>query len=131
MINLDTMKAYNDTTKTFIQLSSGALVFPLVIRTQVLELFRSDGNYGSTALILICISWFCFLLAIGAGALYQYAAVKFVEYHQNPNATHLPRPLSWICKGNGPGVAYGVMVAAFYIGAILVVLYSYIALFGR
>jgi len=43
MITLDTMKAYSDTTKTFIQLSSGALVLPLAIRTQVLTLFRVVG----------------------------------------------------------------------------------------
>jgi hypothetical protein len=76
MINLDTMKAYIDTTKTFIQLSSGALVLPLAIKAQVLNLFRSDGTYRPTALILICASWFCFLLAIGAGALYQFPQIK-------------------------------------------------------
>ncbi len=131
MINLETMKAYIDTTKTFIQLSSGGLVLPLAIKTQVLNLFRTDGTYNQIALILICVSWFCFLLAIGAGALYQYGAVKFVEEHDNPQATYVPSLLSCLVHGkNGPGPAYGVMLAAFYIGAILVVFYSFAALSG-
>ena len=130
MIDLETMKAYIDTSKTFIQLSSGGLVLPLVIRTQVLNLFRSDGTYRPTALILICASWVCFLLAIGAAVLYQYAAVKFVEYHENPKATYVPRMLAGLIQRSGPGVAYGVMVATFYVGAILAVLYSYAALRG-
>jgi hypothetical protein len=131
MINLDTMKAYIDTTKTYIQLSSGGLVLPLAIKTQVLNLFRSGGSYSGVVLGLIIVSWVCFLVAIAAAALYQYAAVKFVEYHQNRQATYVSGPLKRLIHSkNGPGVAYGVMFAAFYSGAILVVLYSLAAFCG-
>ena len=84
MTDLESIKAYIDTTKTFFQLSSGGLVLPLVLKAQVLNLFRTDGTCGLKALTLICASWVSFLLAIGAGARYQYAVVKFVEQRSVP-----------------------------------------------
>jgi hypothetical protein len=131
MTTLDTMKAYIDTTKTFIQLSSGGLVLPLAIRTQFLELFHTHSTFAPATLVLACASWLCFLVAIGAGALFQYAAVKFVEYEASPSTTHVPRVLNYLVREKGPGVAYGIMISAFYLGAILVVLYSFVFLGGK
>jgi hypothetical protein len=68
-----------------------------------------------------------FLAAIAAGTLYQYAAIKSVEYEAAPAETYVPRVLSYQIERRGPGVASGMMVIAFYMGAVFVVIYSFIA----
>lgn len=71
--------------------SSAGLALPMVIRSKVINLFRGAEHFNRLSLTFICISWVCFLSAIGTGALYQYVAVKFLEY-EGDNETSAHRP---------------------------------------
>jgi hypothetical protein len=61
--------------------------------------------------------WACFLLAVLAGAFYQYLATKYLE-----------REVDWEYyagwKWLQAGTVYGVMLIAFYGGAIIFTVYS-------
>jgi hypothetical protein len=124
---LEIIKAYIDSSKSFIQLSSAGLALPVVLHSQVLGLFRQTAGYNRLVLSFVLLSWLCFLASIAAGTLYQYAAIKSVEYEAAPTETYVPQVLSYLIERRGPGVAYGVMVIAFYLGAVFVVTYSFIA----
>jgi hypothetical protein len=124
----EVMKLYLNGSRVFIQLSSAGLLVPIVLPTDVVGIFGRDHALSLAERVVVFVSWAAFLMAIGAGALYQYAAVKFLEYKADQEGTHLPRPLKWLVLEAGPGVAYGIMVVAFYIGATAVVAYSSIAL---
>jgi len=123
---IEITKLYIDSAKSFVQLSSAGLALPVVLSSKILGLFRSTQQFNHFSLAFICLSWGCFLVAIGAGVLYQYAAVKFLEYEAD-NETYVPRALQSLVNDRGPGVAFGVMTVAFYAGAVSVVIYSLIA----
>lgn len=120
---MEIIKLYLDGAKSFVQLSSAGLALPVVLNSNVLGIFHTTPRFGYFQLVFICISWLCFLLAIAAGVLYQYAAVKFVEY-ESDSETYVPFALKPFVKGIGPGLAYGAMVLAFFVGAVSVVVYS-------
>jgi hypothetical protein len=126
---LELIKAYIDSTKTFVQLSSAGLLAPVVLKSNVIGLFQKGDQYSVFELTFVCLSWIFFLAAIGAAVLYQYVAIKFVEYHSEPSRTYVPRILETLVKVRGPGLAYGAMVVSFYGGAVTVVLYSFAAIF--
>jgi hypothetical protein len=93
----------------------------------VLGLFRQNAGYNRLVLSIVLLSWLCFLTCIGAGTLYQYAAIKSVEYESAATETYVSPVLKYLVERRGPGTAYGVMVIGFYIGAIFVVTYSFMA----
>lgn len=128
-MTLETTKLYIDGAKTFVQLSSAGLVLPIVLKSNVIGFFGRSDHSSSFELFVVCISWICFLVAIGAGVLYQYVAVKFIEYQSDPGGTYVPPVLGKLITFPGPGLAYGTMVVAFYAGAVSVVIYSLAALF--
>ena len=121
---LEIMSLYIDGAKGFVQLSSAGLVLPSVLKSNVIGFFGKADESGHLEMLFICVSWACFLVAIGTGILYQYVAVKFIEYEADPHGTYVPPALEGVVKVNGPGVIYGAMVVAFYVGAISVVAYS-------
>ncbi len=121
---------YISSAKSIIQLSSAGLVVPVVLKSKVLALFGQGKKMPTVALVFIIISWGMFLIAIGAGSLYEYAAIKYVEYRSDPKGTFVPRLLKPLVIERGPGIAYGLMIIAFYVGAIAVVVYSALALAG-
>jgi hypothetical protein len=121
MTDRELILAYVDGAKSFVQLSSAGLVVPVVLRSEVLGLL---GSHPSVVVFLLaCAVWLAFLTAIGAGLLYQYAAIKFLEYQSDPK-TFVPARLHDLVVVRGPGVAYGWMVVAFYAGALFLVFYS-------
>jgi hypothetical protein len=63
--------------------------------------------------------WVCFLVAIIAGAFYQYLAVKLLEETVDWQAYEV-----W--KWLEPGLVYGVMLASFYGGTIIFTIYAII-----
>src|SRR5262249_39582827 len=123
-VEIDILKNYIEGSKTFVQLSSAGLVLPLILRGDVAKLIGDIGKFTLSETIFISISWFLFLIAIGSGALYQYAVVKFMEYLLNPGV-YVRWPLTYLVKKSGPGLVYGAMVVSFYIGAICVVAYAF------
>ncbi|HET7234369.1 MAG TPA: hypothetical protein VFJ16_30425 [Longimicrobium sp.] len=121
---LNIINAYIDTAKTFIQLSSAALILPLIIQTKLLGLREGAPLFIGIERWAVFGSWIFFLIAIAAGATYQHYAVKFVEYNWRPDDTHVSSVQRPIILKHGPGIVYGVMVSAFYLGAICIVVYS-------
>jgi hypothetical protein len=65
--------------------------------------------------------WSCFLLAVVSGAFYQYLAVKYLEQHVN---WEFYKAWEWLQAGT----IYGVMLAAFYGGALIFTIYAIIRL---
>jgi hypothetical protein len=120
--DFEIVKAYIDTTKTIVQLSSAGLVLPLTLKTAFSEISSNSGSLGGGGLVFIVLSWLCFLVAIGAGSLYPYVAVKSVEKELFPEETFVPDWLKALV--NDPGNVYGVMLIAFFGGAFFVVFYS-------
>lgn len=127
-IRLEIIKAYIDGAKSFINLCSAGLILPLVLTTDVMGLFNDTQELSLFVLVFISISWLSFLVSIGSGVLYQYTAVKFIEYLNSPETTFVPKLLKYLVQIRGPGVAFGVMVISFYVGAISVVIYSFAAI---
>ncbi len=126
---LELIKAYIDSAKSFVQLSSAGLLVPVALKSNVFGIFQKGEQYSTFELTFACLSWLFFLVAIGAGVLYQYVAIKFVEYRNEKKKTYVPRLLESLVKGRGPGVAYGVMLGSFYGGAVILVLYFLAAIF--
>jgi hypothetical protein len=105
------MKLFIDNAKSYIQLSTGALVFSITFIEKVLQKvppIKPD--------LFLIGSWVAFLIAVGSGAFYQYLAVKYLEsISDNPGEEGiLPKSLI-----RHPGTIYGIMMLAFYAGAIL------------
>ena len=121
-VNTLVIPLYIDSAKTYMQLSAGALALSIAFKEKVLGQIS-----GLKVGILMLSSWLMFLLAIGASALYQYVAVKLLDsLSPYPGAV-------WGLKTlvDSPGKAYGVMLFAFYLGAILLVLSATKQLFDR
>ena len=123
--NLDIIKEYVQSAKSFVQLSSAGLVVPLAFRVKVLGIPEGGQRFDKFELVAMCALWAFFLVAIGTGVFYQYIAIKFVEYRRSPHETYVPALLRPIVEEYGPGTVYGVMVVTFYCGALCVVLYSF------
>jgi hypothetical protein len=64
MKDLDLIKAYIETTRTFLQLSSAGLVVPLAFRGQLAGLLQIPGEAKTPTLLLVSASWLCLLLAM-------------------------------------------------------------------
>ncbi len=105
-----------DNAKTYIQLSTGALVLSVTF-------IEKAGNNNSFPINgFIVASWFFWLVSILIGALYQYVAIKYLETMENDH-DFLFYDREWkiiIPKVilNNPYSLYAVMVLFFYIGAV-------------
>jgi len=107
------LKAYTEVAKGYTQLSAAGLILPIVFSRQLLAV---DPKSPIAIDALILLTWACFLLAIGSGTLYQYLAVKYL-------AAHFWKE-DWQQSGRlvrNPGYIFGVMLWAFYFGAVFFV----------
>lgn len=90
-------KLFIESAKTFVQLSTGALVFSITFYREVL----GGGNYEPLKW-----SWISLLLSIVSGALYQYVAVKSIlgelhgVFHWTPEVLFVSM-LLWFHAGVG------------------------------
>jgi hypothetical protein len=111
------MSMFSDNAKTYIQLSGAALALTLTFAHEILHIPR-DENIANGWMIAM---WVCFLIAIIAGAFYQYLAVKFLD-----------AILDWEYESGWdwlePGIVYGLMLSAFYAGTIIFTVYAIIRL---
>jgi hypothetical protein len=106
------MKLFIDNAKTYIQLSTGALVLSI---TFIEKVIKPEGNSAITKDLFLILSWLAFLIAIGFGAFYQYLAVKYLEFKSSSGGAKIKLP-TWLTD---PGRIYFIMMVAFYLGAIL------------
>ena len=113
------MSMFSDNAKGYIQLSSAALALTMAFAHQILHI-PDDKNIANTWMILM---WACFLITILAGAFYQYLAAKFME-----------ASIDWEHSGAWSwleaGTVYGIMLGAFYGGAIIFTVYAITRLKG-
>ncbi len=106
------MNLFIDNAKTYVQLSIGALVLSVTFLRDVLG--APEGNRLPVP-PLLAVSWACFLLAVLAGAFYQYHAVKFIELHSG-----LKGVSSWMRRfDREPYLLYGTMLVSFAAGCLL------------
>ena len=114
------MSMFSDNAKTYIQLSSAALGLTVTFAHEILNVPRSLSLVNGWMVAM----WACFLLTVIAGAFYQYLAAKYLE-----------ACLDWDHSGAWgwlqPGQVYGVMLGAFYAGAVLFKVYAVIHLSSR
>ena len=101
-----------ENAKTYVQLSTGALVLSVTFVHDVLGIAK--GEKVPTDLWLV-FSWICFLAAILSGAFYQYLETKFVEWKSAVARHHQSWPKLLI---EHPWPVYGAMLITFYLGAI-------------
>jgi hypothetical protein len=105
------MKAYIDSAKNFVQLSTGALVLSVTFHQQVLG---ESGRVKMDGALLA--SWGAFVLAIGCGAFYQYLAIKYLD--ARTESAGKPGPIPERLREN-PGIVFGAMLVLFFAGAAL------------
>ncbi len=103
--NKTVMGLFIDSTKTYVQLSTAALG-GLIAFIEGLQAKGGNSRWLGGSMI-------AFLLAIGAGALYQYLAVKNIDAMSDEKGkAFMPD-----CLIKNPGYIYGLMLATFYTGA--------------
>jgi hypothetical protein len=112
------MKMFSDNAKTYIQLSGAALTLTLTFTHDILHIPKTANAVDGWMLVM----WGCFLLAIVAGALYQYLAVKYLEGIIDWEHMDMWR---W---APDPGSIYGVMLLSFYGGTIILTIYAIVKL---
>jgi hypothetical protein len=108
---LKVMKMYSDNASLYIKLSTAALALTAVFPEKVMKLKPDAAVLDSWTIIV----WAGFLVAIGAGAFYQYLAGKYMENLLPEGASFsFFNKLSEWC-----GLIYGVMLLSFYGSAVL------------
>ena len=112
-VNLHVIPLYLDTTKTYLNLATGALGLTIAFRDRV-----TGAQPGTKVDRFMIASWIAFLLSIGCSSLYLYFAVKFL-YLLSGTATYRG-PFSVL--SHNPGWLYGAMLLWFYVGAFFLVI---------
>ena len=108
---------FSENAKTYTQVSIAALLLPITFIRQVLGVPPTKSIVESLSWPLYP-SWALLLVAIAAGLLYQYIAVKLVEARFE-NSEELYGMLKCFIKK--PHIIYAAMMLAFYLGAFFFV----------
>lgn len=111
------MQMFCDNARAYMQLSGAALALTLTFSHQILHI-PEDQNVANGWMVTM---WICFLAAIVLGAFYQYLAVKYLESLLDSN---FYRGAAWLQAGT----VYGIMLAAFYGGAVIFTVYAIVRL---
>ena len=109
---------YIDSAKTFIQLSTGALLLSLAFAHDFLG--KPKKELLSDAPLLA--TWLFWFVSVLSGITYQYCAIKYMETIANENNL-LYHPRTWrslMPKAliENPFWLYGVMMLTFYLGIL-------------
>ena len=104
---LAVMKMYTDNASLYIKLSTAALALTLTFPEKILKTDTVVVDAWTKSI------WIGFLLAIGAGAFYQYLAGKYMENLLPDGAGY--RLWNWL--SDQCGLVYGVMLILFYASA--------------
>ena len=104
---------FADNTKTYMQISSGALLLSITFLHEIAGVPKDSPVKPGP---MLTAAWICFLLTILAGATCQYFGAKFLEWKSGVPRHHRSIPKEII---QHPWPVYGLMLVAFYLGAIL------------
>lgn len=121
------MDAYSKTAETYTQLSLGALVLSITFFEKVLG---ETGRIPVNA--LLAFAWVCWLIAILAGAFYQYLAVRFLE-SRGESLGLLERSghrQAFADLARHPWKIYTVLILSFYLGDVCFAVVGILKLLG-
>jgi hypothetical protein len=107
------LSMYSDNAKTYIQLSGAALGLTLTFTDKILHL-PSTANIATGWMIAV---WSLYLIAIGAGAFYQFLAAKLLDAYLDWGHD---KTWDWLA----PGYVYGAMLLTFYGGTVIFTIYA-------
>jgi len=129
---LEMTKAFCDTAKSYVQISSAGLAVPLLFVQMIFGKTRSEAGFLAVPWSLAA-SWVLFLASIGCGLIYQWLAIRRLwdQYHGGHRTEENMREpgyrltkgimqtgnmnLSWYWLG---------MTGGFFAGAVCFVLYA-------
>ncbi|MGH9774382.1 MAG: hypothetical protein ACRD50_05480 [Candidatus Acidiferrales bacterium] len=131
---VDLMKAFCETAKTYIQISSAALALPILFTQALLGKEAAERGLRTVGVpSSLVLAWISFLLAVGFGLLYQWLAIRLMwdELHRVQIAhQNITKPgfrttwwvpqLRWLNRS----LLYGCMLVFFYVGGILFVVFA-------
>jgi hypothetical protein len=127
-------KIFCETAKSYIQISSAALALPLLFSQAIFgESVAKQGFQAGRAIWILFAAWLSFLLSIGFGLLYQWLITRKLwdtlhRHHlteENANEWGFRiTPWVWQLERVNRSAFYGAMIAFFYLGAILFVLFA-------
>jgi hypothetical protein len=125
---------FSENARAYVQMALAALVLPTVFLRQIVGAPAGKSFWeqvGLPASIAFGAAWLLLFVAVGAGLLYQYLAVKLVEsaWEVGEDATvRVPGlPARW---ANEPRLVYGTMMWTFYLGVMLFLVGAALALGG-
>jgi hypothetical protein len=135
---VEVTKAFCDSAKLYIQLSTAALVLPLVFAQTILGKDVIDKGLHVTGVGAwsLGVAWISFLLAIGSGGLYQWLVIRRMWDDLHGNEQHRAafgelfhsgfRQTPWVPKfySHNRSFWYGAMIVFFHVGAISFVVYA-------
>lgn len=133
-MRFDVVKAFGDTAKSYIQISSAALAIPLLFTQAIFGKNAAEQGLRSVGVpFTVYGSLFCFVLAILAGLIYQWASVRRVwddlhEMQRTPENANKPgfRETWWVAHfpNFNLSIPYGLMVFFFFWGAALFAVFA-------
>ena len=106
------MGMYIDNAKSYIQIAAAGLLLPITFIRQV----EGEVHPAIALNLFLKLSWLSFLVSIGAGLLYQYSAVQYIQVTAEKAKT--------ILLLRRPDLIYGIMISFFYLGSVLFVLWA-------
>jgi hypothetical protein len=129
---LEMTKAFCDTAKSYVQMSSAGLALPFLFVEIVLGKTQSETGLGYLPLPLLA-SWVLFLLSIGCGLIYQWLAMRRLwdQYHMGHRTVeNMAEPGYRVTKGivktNGINLSWvwlGMMFG-FFFGAFFFAIFA-------
>jgi hypothetical protein len=115
---------YIDCAKSYVQLSTGALLLSLTFYKDILGIEKFSLQEGWPLLIM----WVIWLIAILFGTLYQYCVVKYLEVIASDNdMLYYKRRWKWFIPNKWrqkPYILYGRMIAFFYAALFVFLIFA-------
>ncbi|MBN1654419.1 MAG: hypothetical protein JXA30_11675 [Deltaproteobacteria bacterium] len=125
-----TVGLFIDNAKTYVQLATGALLLSVTFSKEL----TNSPTIPMTDVYLL-VPWICWLIAILAGATYQYCAAKYLEELEQKNGSLYNGRVEvfvilryWV---SNPYQLYGALMFLFYIGTLWFVITAICQLMGR
>lgn len=133
-VKLDLTKAFGDTAKSYIQISSAALALPIIFTQAILGKDAAEKGLHSVGVpYTLYAAWVCFLLAIAFGLIYQWSSIRRVwdnlhAIQQTDATTTKPgfRETWWVPHFPNLNLSlfYGAMMGFFFWGAFFFVVFA-------
>jgi hypothetical protein len=119
--NIDIMKAYCDTAKSYVQIASAGLAAPLVFTQTLLGKNAAEAGLGATGVPRSLVAaWSLFLITVASGLIYQWLAIRYASNEVDGKENTFSRSFP-----------YGVMIISFVAGALAFVVFAWERMAGK